>query len=54
MILNLLLPEENEDETVSITANDADREDDREEWEKIRKGSRGKEDSSEEGAGEKV
>ena len=37
MFLNLILPEDIEDETVSITANEADAADDREEWEKIRK-----------------
>lgn len=36
MFLNLILAEEIEDETVSITANDADAADDREEWRHIR------------------
>ena len=33
-----MLAEENEDETVSITANDADAADDREEWRQIQHG----------------
>ena len=36
MILNLILPEELEDETVSITANEADKIKDEQEWDKIR------------------
>ena len=35
IFLNLILAEEIEDETVSITANDADAADDREEWRRI-------------------
>lgn len=35
IFLNLLLSEELEDETVSITANDADAADDAEEWRQI-------------------
>ena len=38
IFLNLILEEENEDETVSITANDADAADDREEWRHIQRG----------------
>ncbi len=38
IFLNLILAEEIEDETVSITANDADAADDREEWEMIQRG----------------
>ena len=37
ILLNLILSEEIEDETVSITANDADAADDREEWARIQK-----------------
>lgn len=35
IFLNLILAEELEDETVSITANDADATDDEEEWRQI-------------------
>ena len=35
IFLNLILAEEIEDETVSITANDADTADDQEEWRQI-------------------
>lgn len=35
IFLNLILAEELEDETVSITANDADAADDEEEWRQI-------------------
>ena len=38
MFLNLVLSEEIEDETTSITANEADAADDREEWRQIRHG----------------
>ena len=38
MFLNLILPEEVEDEAPSITANVADEADDREEWAQIKKG----------------
>ena len=38
LFLNLVLSEENEDETRSITANDADAADDREEWARIKHG----------------
>ena len=38
IILNLILTEQDEDETSSLTANDADKEDDEEEWRRIRKG----------------
>jgi len=38
IFLNLILAEEIEDETVSITANDADAADDREELERIQRG----------------
>lgn len=38
LFLNLVLPEEIEDETRSITANDADAADDREEWARIKHG----------------
>ncbi len=41
IFLNLILAEEIEDETVSITANDADAADDREEWERIQRGKMG-------------
>ena len=37
MFLNLVLPEDVEDETVSITANDADAANDQAEWDKIRR-----------------
>jgi uric acid-xanthine permease len=36
LILNLVLPEEVEDETLTITANAADENDDQEEWKRIR------------------
>lgn len=38
IFLNLILAEEIEDETVSITANDVDAPDDREEWRRIQHG----------------
>lgn len=38
IILNLALPEDIEDEAVSITANEADAADDAEEWRKIKHG----------------
>jgi len=38
IFLNLVLSEELEDETVSITANDADAADDAEEWRQIQHG----------------
>ena len=38
LFLNLVLSEETEDETASITANDADEADDQEEWRRIRGG----------------
>lgn len=37
LILNLILPEEVEDEAVDITANTADADDDEKEWERIRR-----------------
>lgn len=40
IFLNLILDEEIEDEAASITANEADRADDREEWARIQKGRR--------------
>ncbi|MCJ1464280.1 hypothetical protein MMC07_002893 [Pseudocyphellaria aurata] len=41
IILNLILPEEIEDEAVAFTANDADAPDDQEEWARIRRGKEG-------------
>lgn len=40
IFLNLLLQEEIEDEAASITANEADAPDDREEWGRIQRGGR--------------
>ena len=51
IFLNLVLPEEAEDETVSITANMVDNADDREEWEKIKKTHSAKGVSDEESGG---
>ena len=45
MFLNLILSEEIEDEAASITANDADAADDREEWDRIRRGKAAESDS---------
>lgn len=50
MFLNLVLSEEIEDEAASITADEADAADDREEWERIR---RGKAEGSDSEKGEK-
>ena len=38
ILLNLVLAEEIEDEAASITANEADAPDDREEWARIKRG----------------
>ena len=53
LLLNLILPEEEEDETVSITANEADKVADQEEWEKIKHQGNGRKSSDEEMLGEK-
>jgi uric acid-xanthine permease len=37
LILNLVIPEEIDDEVVDITANNADASDDEKEWERIRR-----------------
>jgi hypothetical protein len=37
LILNLIIPEEDEDEAVDITANNVDASDDDKEWERIRR-----------------
>lgn len=42
LILNLVLPEEEEDETASLTANEADKAADQEEWERIKHNNGGK------------
>lgn len=50
IFLNLILAEEIEDEAVSITANEADAADDREEWKQIQrhgKGNKGNGDDEE-------
>ena len=37
LILNLVIPEENDDEAIDITANNVDASDDEKEWERIRR-----------------
>ena len=48
LFLNLILQEEDEDETVSITANEADKFADQEEWERIKHQNNGGKSSDEE------
>ena len=53
VFLNLVLTEEIEDEVVSITANEADAADDREEWAQIKHG-KDEEEIGEKNGGESV
>ena len=54
IFLNLILEEEIEDEAVSITANEADRADDEEEWRRIELGRGGGNQDQEKGMGDEI